>query len=150
MLKDTKEQVEAMKLRTQDHQDACKLISEPEQIQDTDMHGFAEAKDDQNESDGFIVPPHFKIFKSLTEGKCKPQIHEVSSKPFATEQYRTLKPMIGASNDQEAMVVSQGATGICKCGLEEDLSFLERYKICRHCEPPSEISGFQLGSMKPW
>ena len=62
------------------------------------MDGFVRAKDDQYKSDDFIVPPHFRIFKSLSEEKCAAQIHMVSNKSVAAEQYRMLNPMVVASN----------------------------------------------------
>ena len=67
-------------------------------IQDVNMDGFVKAKDYQSESDEFIVPPHFRIFKSLGEEKCASQIHMVSNKSVAAEQYRMLNPKVVASN----------------------------------------------------
>ena len=96
----------------------------------------------------FVVPHHFSILKGLSEGRGLPHITSTTGKSAPEVQPNEDTPKLRTKSLSPSEVVERSTIGVCKCGLGELVSFLDRYKICRHCEPRPEITDVEVGVVK--
>ena len=103
------------------------------------MDGLDDVHNDLSGAVCFIVPPHFSIVKGFTEGQTALQGSPVTNAQAGAGRSPAQAAAALATSRETRATNNHEMKGLCKCGLSEFLSVLARYKICRLCEPHSEI-----------
>ena len=128
---------------------ASKPPTELEQCHETDMDGLDDVHEDLSGAVCFIVPPHFSIVKGFTEGQTALQVSPATGPQARAGRPPALAAAALATSREARGTNNHETMGLCKCGLSELHSVLARYKICRLCEPHSEISDDCLSWIEP-